>query len=1271
MVFSLCMFSFALFFFLPGLSLVFFSQCIFTRRNLASIVVLVSFGFLGGVEAVTGILGASTGSMISSAVLDGFSGMTTIVLLVGSINKINQNRESSIIPNANLGVYAVSMSLLVIGASNEDLPGPTEDVQIPEANPPSPASNRTLTTDAYLDHPTPRTKECTSLNSSSAQIYSIQLNTETETHVGSNKKMLSARPATSPMSCREKKTRLRPTSLDVSRQMETNVDSPQISGCVLPPRTRSSNWHRQHQPPKSDFPPKRVMSQSVLSIAHGIWIFLIAAQLAALLAESLGICIQVVLSGIEDSGPKQEPFGIVMAVIFQNLFFVVQAGCIMCALNSYTHFSRSARDEPFPGSHGSDANSPHTSTNRLQILINNSNSSGPLTDNALRTGSAFLTSFPPSPFCEQHEENIRLDEDVEKCLRALNGNTNLEALDLAFPLTQTTYSVLEQTALPLRPTRTLVHDRQELCQSLSVSVHSGTDVHYTQVASSTVFINDFNSLSHSLNALEFGSPPRSVSFVMAEAEASKTADKLKSTVIFPIQQSQLSIPFDDKQILNDLGKPASLTYRPVSGQLQSSPSRSKKDSFGSKSSRSLKHSRLPSILSLSSLSSSLAKSRLRSFSLTGKNKWTNSPATASMMDLDSENQHDPSTVSLSRSSSFCSPRPKRRAFLSGEMEVKHSADDTQVQLYDLGEKRNQDESQGPNVDVFSSEHHRDESRMRRPDALFPDNRTLSPVPFASYISENTSHIDESTRPASRCSEDQRPPLRPTRSSTFHIFPNFDALVGLGSLGAKLGRGLSGGRSPSPMPTRMLSTGAGEGMIGMRSPTPWRMAGIMEMTKAAVSGAAGVMRPPSGLGMDLLRTKDPLGANGEVMAVERIESHGDENIVKSKQTRNGGRGWICVESEDEEQYASDADVNLCEIRTPKKLSRPAEEDRWTSPSRIPRLKTTVLHSPESLKSNSSSEISASFGLQTPRTPFTPNTPISSFRKLIHSESPQSLPETVSISLNPYDAFRSSPLSTKNKPAFSPPPSSFSSSRFGSKKAPHFGGPVEVFSNDPDPFAGPELGAIVRDSQVNLLREDADKDGYGVQSATRMSAWGNLTLSVPKEKRNPGVGLRRPVGDIRNVSKRNVAASTPPFDRSIDTSDNQTGSVHAETDHSLDSPSAYAQEIVTQARLEAMSLSGPSAVEDMKQREVGDRVSHGSVSQVPVEEALLAQRLLRKLNRRAEGRKAVGGKQRGAQVKNLSGPGASLDVTANSGGRSFLLGMAKTKFLGYGRSTEPEH
>ncbi|KAJ3896181.1 hypothetical protein GG344DRAFT_61573 [Lentinula edodes] len=1244
MAFSLCMFSFALFFFLPGLSLIFFSQCIFTRRNLASIVVLVSFGFLGGVEAVTGILGASTGSMISSAVLDGFSGMTTIVLLVGSINKINQNRESSIIPNANLGVYAVSMSLLVIGASNEDLPGPTEDVQIPEANPPSPASNRTLTTDAYPDHPTPRTKEYTSLNSSSAQVYSIQLNTETETHVGSNKKMLSARPATSPMSCREKKTRLRPTSLDVSRQMETNVDSPQISGCVLPPRTRSSNWHRQHQPPKSDFPPKRVMSQSVLSIAHGIWIFLIAAQLAALLAESLGICIQVVLSGIEDSGPKQEPFGIVMAVIFQNLFFVVQAGCIMCALNSYTHFSRSARDEPFPGSHGSDANSPHTSTNRLQILINDSNSSGPLTDNALRTDSAFLTSFPPSPFCEQHEENIRLDEDVEKCLRTLNGNTNLEALDLAFPLTQTTYSVLEQTALPLRPTRTLVHDRQELCQSLSVSVHSGTDVHYTQVASSTVFINDFNSLSHSLNALEFGSPPRSVSFVMAEAEASKTADKLKSTVIFPTQQS------NDKQILNDLGKPASLTYRPVSGQLQSSPSRSKKDSFGSKSSRSLKHGRLPSILSLSSLSSSLAKSRLRSFSLTGKNKWTNSPATASMMDLDSENQHDLSTVSLSRSSSFCSPRPKRRAFLSGEMEVKHPADDTQVQLYDLGEKRNQAESQGPNVDVFSSEHHRDESRMRRPDALFPDIRTLSPVPFASYISENTSHVDESIRPASRCSEEQRPPLRPTRSSTFHIFPNFDALVGLGSLGAKLGRGLSGGRSPSPMPTRMLSTGAGEGMVGMRSPTPWRMAGIMEMTKAAVSGAAGAMRPPSGLGMDLLRTKDPLGANGEVMAVERIESHGDENIVKSKQTRNGGRGWICVESEDEEQYASDADVNLCEIRTPKKLSRPAEEDRWTSPSRIPRLKTTVLHSPESLKSNSSSEISTSFALQTPRTPFTPNTPISSFRKHIHSESPQSLPETVSISLNPYDAFRSSPLSTKNKPAFSPPPSSFSSSRFGSKKAPHFGGPVEVFSNDPDPFAGPELGAIVRDSQVNLLREDADKDGYGVQTATRMSAWGNLTLSVPKEKRNPGVGLRRPVGDSR----------------SIDTSDNQTGSVHAETDHSLDSPSAYAQ-----ARLEAMSPSGPSAVEDMKQREVGDRVSHGSVSQVPVEEALLAQRLLRKLNRRAEGRKAVGGKQRGAQVKNLSGPGASLDVTANSGGRSFLLGMAKTKFLGYGRSTEPEH
>lgn len=77
MVFSLCMFSFALFLFLPGLSLIFFSQCIFTRQNLASIVVLVSFGFLGVAEAVTGILGASTGSMISSAVLDGFCQYST------------------------------------------------------------------------------------------------------------------------------------------------------------------------------------------------------------------------------------------------------------------------------------------------------------------------------------------------------------------------------------------------------------------------------------------------------------------------------------------------------------------------------------------------------------------------------------------------------------------------------------------------------------------------------------------------------------------------------------------------------------------------------------------------------------------------------------------------------------------------------------------------------------------------------------------------------------------------------------------------------------------------------------------------------------------------------------------------------------------------------------------------------------------------------------------------------------------------------------------
>ena len=96
---------------------------------------------------------------------------------------------------------------------------------------------------------------------------------------------------------------------------------------------------------------------------------------------------------------------------------------------------------------------------------------------------------------------------------------------------------------------------------------------------------------------------------------------------------------------------------------------------------------------------------------------------------------------------------------------------------------------------------------------------------------------------------------------------------------------------------------------------------------------------------------------------------------------------------------------------------------------------------------------------------------------------------------------------SRPTSPAPPSSFNSPRFISKKG-RFGSPLEVYDDNEDPFAGPELGAIVRESQVNLLRENSDEYRYDqIQTATRMSAWGNLMLPVPKEKRNPGVGLRR--------------------------------------------------------------------------------------------------------------------------------------------------------------------
>ncbi|KAJ3749446.1 hypothetical protein DFH05DRAFT_674808 [Lentinula detonsa] len=1309
---ALSMFSFALFFFLPGLSLLFLWQCTSTRRNLVSIVGLVVFGSLGIAEAVTGLLGTSTGTIISSAILDGISGMTTNAVLVSSIYKINQHRESSIIPDVNLAIYAVSMSLFVMcgtvlslirRVSSSSILGPlffllsatmalpllvymfitmaptlesdndpqdyTETIQIPQtpttpkhqshhlnlplsssflslsSNPPSPASDRPLSTTTYPAHSTPKGKRCASLNLSSPQIHSIPLNPGTDTM------RIGARPATSPISSRDKKTRPRLTPLDLSRQVETTTDST----CVLFPRTSSN--HRQHQLPRTECRVHSITSQSgsdSTSTALRIWSLLLVAQIATLLAESLRICMQVVLSGIannEDFGSTQKPIGIVMTEIFQNLFAVAQAACIMCALTAYTHFfSFTAvpmeQCKPLPTSIKVDrANSPlPISPNYPLNFADDSDFSGPPTASTLRMDS-FLTSFPLSQFCKDQEgENLtQLDEDVEKGLRelGLNQETDLEALDLAFPFAPTSDSSLAPRPTKMDPNR---HKRRKLP---SVSVHDGVDIDCTKTASLTTNRNGSESFSHPLNADKTGSSSQLIPTVVAEAEAT---DKLKSTVTFPTQPS---IPFEDVQIPGDFGKQNSLADRSISGQQHPSLARSKKESFGSKSSRSLKYGRLPSIPSLPSLAPSFAKSRLRSFSLTGKvSRRTHSTATASMMDWGSESRHL-STASLSRSSSFCSPRPKRRALDSIEGEERY--------LCNLGKRQDQPESQGV-TDVFNSDY--PVSRMRRPDALFSDNRTLSPLPFASYISENASPTNGDFLHPAR-------PLRPTRSSTFHIFPNFDALAGLGSLGAKIGRGLSGGRSPSPTPTRMLSTGpgVGEGMIGMRSPTPRSMGGIIEMTKAAVTGA---VRSPNRLGMDLFRVQ---GSSRGTAEEDRINLTENEDLVGGPQTRLYEGGWKGVESTDVEDIY---DVELRELRTPKRL-RPTKGDRWTSPSRIPRLKKTsvLVDSPGSLKSSSSWETETtptSIGMQTPRTPNTPRSPLHKFIR-----TPQYLPGASPIPSATTLPCRSSPLSTSHfgNKLSSLPPTSFSDSRVCSRK-PYFGGPSELFNDDPDPFAGPELGAIVRDSQVSLLREDSDKDGSQVQTATRMSAWGNLTLPVPKEKRSPGVGLRRTVSDNR---KRNAAAA---FNPRVNASDVQSGSANVQADTHPESPSAYSQETSTEMHLQRDFISngngGSSAALEAKSerraRAIGnrDRDSHGSVSHVPVEEALLAQRLLRKLNRRAEGRKGVSEQhKRGSQVENESGsstrvtPGAASNVAASGGGKSFLLGMAKTKFLGYGWSS----
>ncbi|KAJ3817911.1 hypothetical protein EV361DRAFT_1034756 [Lentinula raphanica] len=1263
---ALFMFSFALFFFLPTLGLFLSLQCTFKSRNLFSILGIATLGFLGIAQALTGLLGTSTGAFISSAILDGVSGMTTNALLVSTIYRIGQHRESPIIPNVNLALYAISMALFVICgvvlslirrvssllgpvflllfastalpllaymfftttpsslASDDDFYNAMEDIQSPKtpttpmhqvhnlniplspsflslsSTPPSPASHRS----------TPITNKRASLKILSTHVHPIQQKSVT---IVSNK--LNLRPATSPSSSREKKLRPRPTPLVLSRHVEANARSP----------LTSSNRQRHRLPTccSNDVTSRtRNSPRSVTSTARRIWLFLLGAQVSTLMTEGLRLCIQVVLPGDTDQGVK--PFGTALMEILQNLFLVVQAGCVMYALMSYNHFVVVLKDggRPSPISINVTSASPPLPdvTNRPMIFAHDSNLPEPLTADTHCTNTTYcLTSMPVRPFYnEQENENLtRLDRDLEKGLCTLfsNRDTNLEALDLAIPLTP-----VSDSGLALKPVK--MHYRR--CELLSIRVQENVNVHYNKVAPLITDRDRLESNSRSLNTLEFGLSPQLIPTTVAEAEASEAADKSISTVIFP---TRISTQMEKLQITDKEN------HQPTSDQL--SPSlRSKKESLGSKSSRSLRYGRIPSIPSLSSLSSSLAKSRLRNFSLTGKiSRRTQSTATASMMDWGSERRHQPS-ASLSRSSSFCSPRPKRRALPSDVGEVRPHLPHT----CNLDRKQRQNDTQGYE-DPYSS-------RMRRPDALFADTRTLSPLPFASY-SENTSPINDSLQPTQK---QERPPLRPTRSSTFHIFPNFDALAGLGSLGAKLGRGLGGGRSPSPMPTRMLSTETGEGLIGMRSPTPRSMGGIIEMSRAAVSGAA---RSPSRLGLDLFRMEGPsyVKEPPERAKVERVD---DEELISSSQVEMMGNRWNCVISDPAEDRPT-YDVELQELRTPKKPG-PAKEDRLPpSPSRIPRLKRTkILDSPVSLKSISSWESETtptSIGLQTPRTP---TTPFYEYSRVL--KPPYSIPSNTKS--------RSSPLTTgkfSNKLALTPPPTSFTiSSRSSSKATCLPDGPTEVFNHDPDPFAGPELGAIVRDSQVSLLREDSDRASNGqAQTATRMAAWGNLTLPVPKEKRSPGVGLRRAVDDdgMRDASNPSILLSKSYVNAG-------SNSPHIANAH-LDTSSANANE----PRLQQSSSTSSSSRKD-GQGQSRHRDSRGSISHVPVEEALLAERLLHKLNRRAEGRK--GGKRKGgARVQNSrevdAGPVVrETNSSGSGGGKSFLLGMAKTKFLGYGRS-----
>ncbi|KAE9408779.1 hypothetical protein BT96DRAFT_671367 [Gymnopus androsaceus JB14] len=204
----------------------------------------------------------------------------------------------------------------------------------------------------------------------------------------------------------------------------------------------------------------------------------------------------------------------------------------------------------------------------------------------------------------------------------MSRETDLEALDLALPLTPVSDSSLEpstpsplglsikQSSIPrLRVISSLGAgpSRHIPCRSMSVSVHDGTDVLRDDYA--------WNRNSPDLRPYPLGVDKFGSRILVAEAGASEAAQS-RSTVIFP---TPTSVPLEEVQI-QDVKGHESPTRNSVP-DTQSSPSRPRKDStqsFGGRSARSFKHGRLPSIPSFSSFSPSIAKSRLRSISLTGK-----------------------------------------------------------------------------------------------------------------------------------------------------------------------------------------------------------------------------------------------------------------------------------------------------------------------------------------------------------------------------------------------------------------------------------------------------------------------------------------------------------------------------------------------------------------------------------------------------------------------------------------------------------------------------